>query len=415
MNAASNNIRKTFLTLSFLNILPTALIFGVNTLFLLDAGLSNFQAFAANAFFTAGLLLFEIPTGMVADIWGRRTSYLLGTIVQCIGSLMYWYLWSKHAGFVWWALASVFLGLGWTFFSGAIEAWLVDALAHTKHKGDLEPILARAQVYTGVGMLSGAVIGGLIAQFSSLGVPYIARSIFLVLGFLFAFARMHDLGFERKSGEKVTRNVLNLGQASIQYGFKLPAVRWMILAEMLPAGVLIYAFYAMQPYLLQLYGNSEAIWIAGLAAAIVAGAQILGGFSSGKIRRMFSLRTKVVMFGVSVSATSLLIMGLWQNFWVAIVCLVLWALVFAAVRPTRQAYINGLIPSEQRATVLSFDSLIGSVGGVVTQPILGRVADVSGYAASYVVSAAFQAAAVPFVWLAKKQRASSDSFNSSSK
>ena len=53
---------------------------GHQHLFLLDAGLSNLEAFAANSFFTAGMVLFEIPTGVVADTWGRRTSYLLGTI-----------------------------------------------------------------------------------------------------------------------------------------------------------------------------------------------------------------------------------------------------------------------------------------------------------------------------------------------
>jgi MFS family permease len=74
----------------------------------------------------------------------------------------------------------------------------------------------------------------------------------------------------------------------------------------------------------------------------------------------------------------------------------------------RSAFLNGVIPSEQRATVLSFDSLMGSAGGVVAQPILGRVADVGGYAASYLVSAGMQALALPFVLLARRQNASSD-------
>ena len=73
----------------------------------------------------------------------------------------------------------------------------------------------------------------------------------------------------------------------------------------------------------------------------------------------------------------------------------------------RQAYLNGLIPSEQRATVLSFDALMGSTGGVA-QPLLGRVADVSGYAASYLVSAGIQALALPFIFLAHRERAPSD-------
>ena len=58
--------------------------------------------------------------------------------------------------------------------------------------------------------------------------------------------------------------------------------------------------------------------------------------------------------------------------------------------------------------MLSFDSLMGSLGGAVMQPVLGRVADVSGYAASYLVAAGFSALALPFVVLARRERAASD-------
>lgn len=68
-------------------------IWGINTLFLLDAGLSNAQAFAANAFFTAGLVLFEVPTGVIADMRGRRMSYLLGTVTLTISTLLYLLMW----------------------------------------------------------------------------------------------------------------------------------------------------------------------------------------------------------------------------------------------------------------------------------------------------------------------------------
>ena len=69
------------------NTLAASLIWGVNTLFLLDAGLSNLEAFAANAFFSAGMLIFEIPTGVVADTVGRRASYLLGTVTLAVNGL----------------------------------------------------------------------------------------------------------------------------------------------------------------------------------------------------------------------------------------------------------------------------------------------------------------------------------------
>jgi MFS family permease len=76
--------------------------------------------------------------------------------------------------------------------------------------------------------------------------------------------------------------------------------------------------------------------------------------------------------------------------------------------PIRQTYLNGLIPSEQRATVLSFDSLMGSSGGVVVQPVLGRAADVWGYASSYLLGAGISALALPFVLWSRRQNAPAD-------
>jgi MFS family permease len=90
------------------------------------------------------------------------------------------------------------------------------------------------------------------------------------------------------------------------------------------------------------------------------------------------------------------------------VLLAIWAMVFAIESPLRQAYINGVIASEQRATVLSFDSLMGSTGGVIAQPALGRVADLYGYGPSYVVTAAVQAVAIPFAFIARRTNAASD-------
>ena len=98
-------------------------------------GLDNTEAFAANAFFTVGQVLFEVPTGVVADTRGRRFSYLLGAATLLLSTLLYLVMWQVHAPFSGWALASILLGLGFTFFSGATEAWLVDALDATGFTG----------------------------------------------------------------------------------------------------------------------------------------------------------------------------------------------------------------------------------------------------------------------------------------
>ena len=78
MTDTPRTVQRTYLTLTLFTTLAASFIWGINTLFLLDAGLDNTQAFTVNAFFTVGQVLFEIPTGVVADTRGRRFSFLLG-------------------------------------------------------------------------------------------------------------------------------------------------------------------------------------------------------------------------------------------------------------------------------------------------------------------------------------------------
>lgn len=411
MNALSRKVQKIYLLLLLLHTLAASFIWGINTLFLLDAGLSNTEAFAANAFFTAGMVIFEVPTGVVADTRGRRTSYLLGTFTLAFSTLLYLWMWYASAPFWAWALSSALLGLGFTFFSGATEAWLVDALTfsgYLREGGTLETVFAKGKIVEGAAMLGGSVAGGVIAQATNLGVPYMLRTLVLGLSFVFAFILMRDTGFTPSHSKHPLTEARRVLRASIKHGLGNPPVRWVMLAAPFTGGVTIYAFYAMQPYLLELYGNQRAYAIAGLAAAIVAGAQIAGGLLVPHIGRVFRRRTSVLLVGLSLSAGMLAIIGFAPQFWTVVVLLVLWGLMFAALTPVRQAYLNGLIASKERATVLSFDSMLGSSGAVVIQPILGRVADACSYPVSYVCSAAMQALAIPFVWLARRERARSD-------
>src|SRR4249919_2438998 len=179
MPDAARTVQRTYLVLTLFTTLAASFIWGINTLFLLSAGLDNTQAFTVNAFFTVGQVLFEIPTGVVADTRGRRFSYLLGAATLMGSTLLYLWMWQAHAPFWGWAIASILLGLGFTFFSGATEAWLVDALKATGFQGHLEHVFGRAQTVGGVAILVGSVAGGVIAQVTNLGVPYLVRALML--------------------------------------------------------------------------------------------------------------------------------------------------------------------------------------------------------------------------------------------
>jgi len=402
------SIQRTYLLLLLGNTLAASLIWGINTIFLLDAGLSNLEAFAANAFFTAGMVLFEVPTGIVADTVGRRASYLLGTITLAASTLLYVLLWQVEAPFWQWAVASILLGLGFTFFSGAVEAWLVDALTATGFDGDMETVFGRGQMVTGAAMLSGSLAGGFIAELTSLGMPFVLRGAVLVVMFVVAFRLMHDVGFSPAKGGRPVAEMRKIASSSIEYGWRVPAVKWLMVAALFSGGVGIYVFYALQPYLLELYGDPDAYQIAGLVAAIVAGAQIVGGWAAPRIRRLFARRTTALIAMGTLGVVNLLLIGAIESFWAALGLIVGWGLLFAATMPIRQTYLNGLIPSQQRATIISFDALMSSSGGVWAQPVLGRAADVWGYGPSYLLGAAIEVVALPFLALSRRQNAPAD-------
>ncbi|MDX6556450.1 MAG: hypothetical protein QOD86_2645 [Miltoncostaeaceae bacterium] len=401
-------IQTVYLVLLLGNTLAASLIWGINTIFLLDAGLSNLQAFAANAFFTAGMVLFEVPTGIVADTVGRRASYLLGIVTLTASTLLYVLLWRMEAPFWEWVIASILIGLGFTFFSGAVEAWLVDALLATGFTGKLDDVFSKGQIVSGVAMLGGSVAGGFIAQQSNLGAPFVVRAGILVVMFVLAFSLMHDVGFTPEKGGRPLAEMRKIASASIEYGWRVSSVKWLMVQSLLTGGVGIYAFYALQPYLLELYGDPEAYQVAGLAAALVAGSQILGGIAAPFIRRRFRRRTSALISIAAVASLALALVGAVQQFWAVLALTVVWGLTYAAASPIRQTYLNQCLPSRQRATILSFDSMMSSTGGVWAQPPLGRAADAWGYGTSYLITAGISLLALPALALSRRENSPAD-------
>ena len=200
---------------------------------------------------------------------------------------------------------SALLGLGFTFFSGAVEAWLVDALTATNFQGRLDDVFARGQVVNGVMMLIGSVAGGYLAQLSNLGVTYVARAGVLIIVFVLALIFMHDLGFTPQRGRGVRGELKHIVDQSVQHGLKVPAIRATMLSGFFVGGVGIYVFYALQPYLLDLWGDPRAYGIAGLVAAIVAGAQIVGGLLTPVVSRLFRRRTSALIILTAVGVVAL--------------------------------------------------------------------------------------------------------------
>ncbi len=404
----SRRVLGGYFTLAGLYTLSAALIWGVNTLFLLDAGLSFFEVFVANAAFSAGMVVFEIPTGVVADTLGRRVSFLLSVSVLGVTTLLYVGLAQVEAGVVAFALVSVLMGLGFTFYSGAMEAWLVDALAATGYRGLLDRVFARGQQITGAAMLVGTVGGGLLGQVD-LSLPYVVRSALLAAVFVVAYVVMHDVGFtpRRVTARELPGEVARNARAGVEFGWGQRSLRLLMLAGMLQGGFLMWGFYASQPYLLELLG-SDAVWIAGLVAAGVALATMVGNQVVRAASRYCGRRTTLLLVAGAVESVGAVAMGLTSSFWVALFALLLLMGATGVSSPVRSAYLHQVVSSEQRATVVSFDSMVSSVGGIGGQLGLGALGEARSVASAFVVGGLVTTGALPLLGRLRRLGGSAD-------
>jgi MFS family permease len=285
-----------------------------------------------------------------------------------------------------WAFAavSVVMGLGFTFYSGAVEAWLVDALRSTGHHGQLDAVFARGSMVTGLAMLVGTLSGGFLGSVD-LGLPYLARSGILGCVFLVAFLTMHDLGFSPRTlrWADVPAEMKSVAEASIAYGWRRRSVRLLMGVSFLQWGFLAWGFYAWQPYFLKLLGQ-DAVWVAGAVAAAIALSTIAGNAVVDWLSRFCGRRTTLLLWAAGAQTAAAIGVGLAGSFWLAALFFVFVAAAIGVTGPVKQAYIHEMVPSGQRASVISFDSMIGNLGGVFGQAGLGYLSRARSIEEGYV-------------------------------
>jgi MFS family permease len=386
---------RSYLVISGLFTLSASLIWGINTLFLLHAGLSIFEVFVANAAFTAAMALFEIPTGVVADTRGRRTSFLLSEATLAVGTLAYVGVAAINGGLLLFCLAGVILGLGYTFYSGAVEAWLVDALKATGYQHELDGVFAKASIVASVAMIIGTIGGGLLGQIN-LSLPYLARAALILMAYAVGFKTMHEIGFTPRTMrlQGIVGEMRKVGRAGITYGWRAPAVRLLVIESFVTWGFFSWAWYAWQPYFLQLYGKN-AIWLSGVIASLFALAGIAGNALVGRLARPGRRRTTILLGASAITTATMVATGVIRSFWVTVPVFLLGAVAGGVLQPVRQTYLHRSIPTSERATLVSFDSLMGSLGSVGGQMGLGFLSQERSIPVGFVVGGLTTVLALP--------------------
>jgi MFS family permease len=369
----SEKVIQRYLTIAGFYTLSASLIWGVNTLFLLDAGLQVFQVFMVNSIFTAAMALFEIPTGVLADTSGRRISFLISVLILAFGTLGY-------------------VGIAMNY------------------QGKLDQVFARGGLVTGGAMLVGTIGGGLLGEIS-LAAPFLLRAVLLIVLFVIAYKGMHDIGYQPRALKLalIPAEIQRVAKNSITFGWKNKSLRLIMVVGLIQGSFFAWAWYAWQPYFLELLG-SEVVWVAGVVAALIALAMMLGNSIVDYLTRFCGRRTTMLLWAAVVFSLAMIGVGLTTSFWVA-VALILLAMVAAGVnQPVRQALIHRLIPSEQRASIVSFDSMVASGGSMVGQSGLGYIAQVRSFGSGYFFGGLFTGLVLPVWFLLRSRNDETDFF-----
>jgi MFS family permease len=381
------NIWKSYL-FQFLN--SFQLWWPVWVLYLTDfRGFSLTQVSGLEALFWVVIVLGEVPTGAVADRFGRKVSLILGATCTIAAILVFGFAtnyWIVLLSYVAW-------GLGLTFQSGADSAMMFESLKAVGRERDYQRVAGVGWGLFSLGMLAGLLVGAPLAEGTDLALPVRLSAGIAFLTLLVAFTMKEPalpegearLSYSRLFGESV-RTVR--GQ---------PAVRSMLVLAALIMAVANPIIVFSQPFL---DAHAVPIGMLGVAQAPTRLAGILGAVAAYRISAALGLRATMIAVPV-ICVASYALLGGWNSVFAfgatsAIV------LAQSIAMPVTADYLNRRIPNAQRATILSMRQLLTSIAIVALQPGLGVIADEVSLQAVFWTTAAFIGALAPFalfLWL----------------
>ncbi|MFA6973816.1 MAG: MFS transporter [Parcubacteria group bacterium] len=374
----SKKIVKTYVTFSFLLSLSHAFFFATYQLFLASRGMNLLEINIINMFFMAGVFLLEVPTGAFADVFGRKKSIVTGCFMLSLSMLVYFF----GNGFLIFVVAELIGALGLTFLSGALEAWVVDALAYHGYDGELSHVFRREVYATQLGVIFGSLLGGYLGE-RDLSLPWLASAIATFAVGFFAIFTLKEQPIERTKFAFSFAPFRKTIKSSISFGYQNKSVWFVVLFGMLLA-ISVQALNMQWPFVFQkTYGFSTAHL--GWLFAAVSGITMLGGQLSKFFAERIQHEKNAIILSQGVTAVGIIGASLMFGVVPTLSMFLLHEMGRGMIGPLKQAYLNHRIPSEQRATILSFDSMIGKAGSFVG--LLG-----SGYLAQH--------AGIPVTWLA---------------
>lgn len=380
----------SYLFLSAASSLLFFMVFTINLLYHVETvGLSPLQLVLVGTTLEGVIVLFEVPTGIVADLVSRRRSVLIGFVLIGVGFIIE----GSFPVFIAILAAQVFWGIGYTFTSGATEAWITDEVGDQ----NVGPVLLRGTQAQLVGTLGGILIGtglGIVA----IQLPIVLGGVGFVLLAIVLWRIMPETNFHATPREE--RSTFQHMASTFRDGLLVartrPVVRVLLAASLL-IGFASESFDRLWTKHLidthpfpSLPGDNDlvlwfgAITFVGTILSLIA-TQALNRFSPESLQP--GTPTKMLASLVAVRVVATLVFALAGSLWLALAMLWIRGLIGNVSGPIGVAWLNRNIEPRTRATVISFSEQVASVGEIGGGPPLGWIGSNYGVRAALVTSA----------------------------
>jgi MFS family permease len=387
------NIRKFYLFRWLVNF---QLFLPIWVVYLTDhRGLSFTEVTVLDAAFWVVLVLMEVPTGAIADRWGRKVSLMWGALANAIAIAVF----AIAASYGVILISYLAWGVAWTLFSGADTAFFYDSLRAVKREGDYQRLYGRCWAIQQTGVLGGLLLGAPLAAWTSLPFPILVNAGIMGLAFLIT------LSF--KEPPRHTEGETQLGYvANTKMAFRIvwnnQAIRYAMFFGAVVVSIAMCVSILLQPFLgyhgvaLQHFG-----WFAMPGNLLAMGAALV----AYRVTARFGVN-RVLAFLPLLTMTAATGLGAWNSPY-AFVFYPMNAVVWAMAFPLLTDFLNKRIPGGQRATILSIFQLLYSLVLVPYEPLFGYMADHGGLQAAYrlaAISVAVGAGPLLLLWFRALRR-----------
>ncbi len=317
----------------------------------------------------------EVPTGIIADLYGRKFSRTLGIISYFI----YIALMILSSNFILIALAFFFCGLSYTFESGSGEALVYDSLIFLKKEDDYMKVNGKKEVLFQLGSSISLFVGGYIAMVS-FNLTFEITALFYFLA-LMVILLMHETPLAKSEKHHSFKEMMIEHYVkSTKVIFQSKRLLYLIIIGAMMAAPITVLFMYLQNYL-NLLGYSY--FIIGVLLGVHSLLAAFGGILAYKLEKKYQERKILIIVPLLMTVSFWLIL-VDEIIFLPFIFLGFLDSIFYVVLT---GYINKIIPSETRATALSFSGLMFSIIMIIIFPIIGMIGDLYSLKISFFILA----------------------------